>query len=269
MVACRYAIVRFVPYPETGEFANVGIVLACPTKGYFNFKLQTRRYRRLTQFFRDLDANVYRRAIHAFSDELLRIQQLTFRNSTADTVRTQFQAITHPRDAILQFSPERPMLADDPSKALETLFARYVEHDFVTPEYREIQLERRVQQLINGLSLETPFRKGEIATEGFVVKFPLIQTINEQSKKVIKPFYLGHEEPNQIYTHGDKWVSALRRLKERDKLPKKVLFSVEGPGEDLIGLRTRAYEETCKNLEEFAQVITPYETEKIVNFARI
>jgi len=37
--AARYAIVQFMPYPETGEFANVGVVLACPTQNYFGFKL--------------------------------------------------------------------------------------------------------------------------------------------------------------------------------------------------------------------------------------
>ncbi len=43
-LACRYAILRFLPYTETGEFANVGVVLACPATGYFGFKLETRRY---------------------------------------------------------------------------------------------------------------------------------------------------------------------------------------------------------------------------------
>ncbi len=30
-VACNYAIIRFLPYPETEEFVNVGVVLACPS----------------------------------------------------------------------------------------------------------------------------------------------------------------------------------------------------------------------------------------------
>ena len=40
--ACHYAIIRFLPYPETQEFANVGVVLACPESGYFGFKLEKR-----------------------------------------------------------------------------------------------------------------------------------------------------------------------------------------------------------------------------------
>ena len=38
--AYRYAIVQFQPYSETGEFANVGVVLVCPETGFFDFKLQ-------------------------------------------------------------------------------------------------------------------------------------------------------------------------------------------------------------------------------------
>ena len=48
--ACQYAIVRFLPYLETGEFANVGIVMLCPDAGFFDFKL-LRHVRRITAFF--------------------------------------------------------------------------------------------------------------------------------------------------------------------------------------------------------------------------
>jgi hypothetical protein len=56
--ACRYAVVQFVPYSETGEFANVGVVLICPETGYFGFQLQTRKYARVTAFFDELKSPV-------------------------------------------------------------------------------------------------------------------------------------------------------------------------------------------------------------------
>lgn len=76
-LACRYAIVHFLPYTETSEFANVGVVLACPATGYFGFRLETRRYTRFTHFFRDLDKRVYLRSIAALRDELQRVGKLT------------------------------------------------------------------------------------------------------------------------------------------------------------------------------------------------
>ena len=73
LVACRYAVVQFAPYRETGEFANAGVVLMCPETGYFGFKLQTRRTKRITDFFDELPRSFYVRAVKAMEDELQRV----------------------------------------------------------------------------------------------------------------------------------------------------------------------------------------------------
>lgn len=64
-----------MPYPETGAFANVGIVLVYPQVGYFNFMLQDRRYARIAHFFDELEGRVYTDAIRGFGAELRRVQQ--------------------------------------------------------------------------------------------------------------------------------------------------------------------------------------------------
>ena len=51
--ACQYALLRFRPFAETGEFANVGIVLLAPEARFFGFRL-LKRYGRITQFFIEL-----------------------------------------------------------------------------------------------------------------------------------------------------------------------------------------------------------------------
>ncbi|MGB2108952.1 MAG: DUF3037 domain-containing protein, partial [Marinobacter vinifirmus] len=40
--ACNYAIVRFMPYVETGEFANVGVLPWIPKQKTLLFKLLRR-----------------------------------------------------------------------------------------------------------------------------------------------------------------------------------------------------------------------------------
>ena len=57
-VACQYALLRFRPFVETGEFANVGVVLLAPEARFFWFLL-LKRYGRITQFFHQLDRKVY------------------------------------------------------------------------------------------------------------------------------------------------------------------------------------------------------------------
>lgn len=36
-IACQYAIVRFAPFVETEEFANVGIIMIAPKQRFFGF----------------------------------------------------------------------------------------------------------------------------------------------------------------------------------------------------------------------------------------
>ena len=68
--ACRYAIVQLIPYPETGEFANDGVVAVIPQINSFVFKLELTKYSRLTKFFRHVDHRVLTQAIKHLNEEL-------------------------------------------------------------------------------------------------------------------------------------------------------------------------------------------------------
>jgi hypothetical protein len=269
-LAGRYAIIQFIPYPETGEFANIGVVLVCPKTGYFGFKLQTKRYARYTNFFRDLEGKVYLRAVNAFKLELERVKTIVGKTATENNVREAFQLLLHPRDALIQFGGERACLLAAPAENLEKLYQHYVEHDFVTPEYIEKKLERRIQKLVEGLGLKNPFKNEVLGKEDFTVNFPLVQKINDKPVRVIKPFYLGQAETNQIYDHGDRWLMMLRRLRDRKQLPNEILFTVEGP--EVVGninpdLRLKAFEEVCETLNEVAKVTKKIDEQAIIGFA--
>jgi Protein of unknown function (DUF3037) len=49
----HYTLVRLLPQADAGEFANIGVVLACPETGYFGFRLM-KKQRRVTQFFEEI-----------------------------------------------------------------------------------------------------------------------------------------------------------------------------------------------------------------------
>lgn len=266
--ACRYAIVRFMPYPETGEFANVGVVLICPQTGYFGYKLQTRKYARYTNFFRELEPAVYLRSIAAFKNELDRVSNLAQQTIKEPKLREIFDFLLHPRDAVIGFCKQRAILVESPKEALEELYCHYVQHDFVTPEYKEGALAKRVQEVIQRLDLQNPFKNDKLGSEDFSVRFPLVQRVDGVVTKLIKPFYLAQNDPNRIYEHADSWFMKLRRLQARGQLPQKVLFTVEGPSDgERLDVRGRAFREVCENLEEFALVAPEHDKKKIVEFA--
>lgn len=269
--ACRYAIVQFAPYTETGEFANVGVVVACPETGYFAFKLQTKRYARITAFFDELNVGVYRTALKAIETELERIQRLALELPTgparADQIRHLITALTHPREAMVRFGQVRPILTPDPAAQLVKLFDHYVDHAFVTPEYVESTITKRIQTLLDGLTLPAPFKSERIGDDQIHANFPLVQRLDGHLTKIIKPFNLAQDEPNSIFDHGDAWLQKVRRLRKRNMLACDVLFAVAAPPQSETK-RFGAYTEICTELRlEDVRLVEQRQETEIMEFA--
>ena len=270
--ACRYAIVQFAPYTETGEFANVGIVTACPETGFFDFKLQTRRYARITAFFDELNAEVYRMALRSIQTELERIQRvirdLPDTSKRADQIREMLTALAHPREAMVRFSQVRPILTPEPAAQLVKLFDHYVDHSFATPEYVEQTITKRIQVLLDGLALPAPFKSERIGDDQIHANFPLVQRVDGELAKIIKPFNLAQDEANRIFDHGDAWLQKVRRMRRRNLLPRDVLFAVAAPPE-ADSKRFGAYQEICTELRlENVQLVEQLQTTAIELFAK-
>lgn len=252
LFACRYAVVQFLPYAETGEFANVGVALLCPETGYFGFRLQnTRRTKRITQFFERLDRTVFVRAIELFQKELQRVDQYltheVFPTGNTDAARQAFTALTHPREAIVRFTPARAVMTATPDNELEALFSRYVEHDFATAEHREEVLEKRIGQLLLNLALPRPFKAQTLGNDETRARFPFVAMENGVPIKAIKPLALDQDEPHKIFEHADYWLPKMRRLRARGFLPDATLVTVAGPAPDDLK-RYKAYTEVCDDL---------------------
>lgn len=269
--ACRYAIVQFLPYSETGEFANAGVVLACPETGFFDFKLQIRKHGRVTAFFDELAPDVYRTALKMMTGELVRVQDIAKAmpdtSGRADQIRNLFTALTHPREAIVRFGQARPILTDDPAAELVRLFDHYVDRSFATPEYVELTITKRLQALLNGLTLPAPFKAERIGDDQIHANFPLVQRRDDQVSKIIKPFNLAQSEANSIFDHGDVWLQKIRRMRKRDLLPQDVLFAVAAPPE-VDTKRFDAYREICAELQhEHVLVVEQSAEARIAEFA--
>ena len=228
-LACRYSIVQLVPYTETGEFANIGVVLTCPQTGYFDFLLQNRRSKRVTQFFDALDRRFYLRAVKTIEEELFRLKNATHRihdSSKADALRTMFTGLVQPREAIVRFSTARVLLTSDPARALEEKFDHYVDHSFATPEYVEHTMNERLRDMLRGLSLPAQFKPARIGNEDVNAKFDFVQTIDDKHLKIIKALNLSQTDANDIAAHGDIWKGKIARLARLKQLPNDVLINV-------------------------------------------
>ncbi len=126
---CNYAVLRFRPYLETGEFINLGVVLFAGSVGFFGFRIETRQQRRVSEFFPELDVAQFRLARARFRKEVLRVKELLV--APESTLKAEerlgvFCELVRPRESVFRFTEVSTAMADDLEAKLEELFQRYV-----------------------------------------------------------------------------------------------------------------------------------------------
>lgn len=272
-IACQYAVVRFLPFVETGEFANVGVVLVAPDVAYFDFRLELKKTRRVTQFFHELDASLYRAALREFGEELARIRDLVQdvecpAEQRRSLARTLFNELTRKRGNLVQFSNVRAVLARDMMHEVDRLFQYYVERNFSSQKQREQQLEYRLRKMLQAADLADRFHAQKVGTENFPVHFPFVETKGDKPVKAIRPLDFGMEQPKLILEKAAMWEFRLNRLRNLRCLPEKVLFATSVPDR-----RDRNRNEAFAEAREMlvgteSNVILADEQEKLLDFAR-
>lgn len=269
-IACHYAIVRFTPFIETGEFANVGLVMFAPATRYFGFELVGNRFARVTNFFEGLDAKVFKASISNLRDEMARLSSLLQQPGTLDKESTLriWSELIKPRETMLRFSEPRMVLAENcPSKLLE-LYDYYVGHNFATKEYQEKLLERAVGGWLREAGLQNQFHPARIGNDDYHAYFPFVSGSEQQPEKVIKPLNLDHTDAAKIIDHGGQWLYRIDALKKRALLPPAVLFSIKGPAPKESSPRGRAKDEIVAELQSRDVLVIPHgAVQSIINFA--
>lgn len=121
--ACIYCIVRFVPFAETEEFANVGIVLSAPATRRMEYRLASKTQERVNHFFGC--APVFAKALEMAKHELDAVRTMTA-NAQEEQIVSHFHFLTEPKESLIRFSAMRSILVDDFDVTLTELFAHYI-----------------------------------------------------------------------------------------------------------------------------------------------
>lgn len=261
---CRYAIVQFMPYPETGEFANVGVVLAIPQRNIFAFRLETSKTARLTHFFNHLERNVYLGAIKGLNEELGYYLQAV--KDSQITAQAAFDSLIKPLETILRFSDERVKQINTLERVEDGLFSRFVMHDFAkTPDY-ESELQRKIGQMLREINLEHKFKKRTLGNDAYKVTLPLVQE-KETKWRAIQPLFFNQNKPQAIIEHGNRWAGKFGTLKVLGALPKDILIPVKKPLKKSSDYNL-AWELVEKKLKNFGDLVPAGNTNSIKNFAK-
>lgn len=240
---------RFLPYKETGEFVNVGVIVHYPEINLFDFKLAATTNRRVRQFFPELDASVYRAALRTMEIELNSYRNMDEFSVPARIVSQSeishglatFRTLLQRREALLHFAAPGTLLGD-PRAAMTELFDRYIERQFARdPSYHESVMRRQLNQWLKQWGLRDQYETDAVIGDPmFHLKFPFVRKISSTAVRAVKPLDLVRQEPTKVYEHGDLWVQRMRRLEERQCLPTQMIFPVRLPTEENATTAARA-----------------------------
>ena len=265
---CHYALLRFMPYREAEEFINIGVVLACPKRGYLGVAVERRKFNRVANFFPEFKTEkmetIYREGLRVLLRELDRFELQSQHNQhqnhpqNAERTRAIFGAITKQREAIFHWSEPRTLLTYNVERQLQQLFDLYVERQLTElPDAPEEDLQRKLSHFLAHLDLRHLYRVAEIGPPEHAVTFPFVagpRNAPPSLLRAIKPLNLAQNQSNEVYRHGDHWVGNLRRLKRDNALPAATLFAVNQP--PIHAPTARAAAEICAELTEYPGVTT-------------
>ena len=264
---CKYALVQFMPFVETGEFANVGVVLCAPNKNYWEFKLAPQRFKRLTDFFNEMDKEVYKVAVMRFEEEMAVTKAFAEQQKMAKDLVSFFTEVTRPRQALLRFSHVRTLLTDNPETELAALYETFIHRDFVTKKYKEQLMGAALRKQINHKNLAYKYKEKKLKANVREVTIPLAADTND-GLRLIKPLAFRQTRATQLFEHGETWYNRIYSLIEDGVvevdnvlLPIDMAKAIKGEKREALEAVKELFKRKGINLVNYA------EREKIVDFA--
>lgn len=280
---CQYVIVRFLPFVETGEFANFGVILFAPENRVFEYKLQSTRFQRYTDFFDDMPKEAFVSNTKSLTAELKSLRNLLMRGgfdkrlkrNNTSAAHELFNDLVRPRDGFIRFSQPRSILTEDPEKMCDDLFKFYVERGFAKSSSPEVPLERHITGVLKEQGLIQYYHRGEIGDKVFQARFPFVYREDVKAISAIKAINLNHSNPSKLVDHGGHWVYRIRELKRRNVLPEQVLFAYQhivNDNEQIVDKpddRKDAFQHVHTQLTQLGVKLIRYDDDtKLIDFAK-
>ncbi len=128
---CNYALLRFMPYPQTGEVVNVGVAVNCLQPCFLHFFAEEQMPDRVKALFTDYDAAAFAAVVEAMKKEVKRISA---RVRGPKECQFAFNELVRPRENAFRFGEVRTAVMTDPQNAAEELFRRYVRMESPAPQ---------------------------------------------------------------------------------------------------------------------------------------
>ncbi|QSR17497.1 DUF3037 domain-containing protein [Novosphingobium sp. KA1] len=223
----KYSVIRFRPFAETEEFANIGVVVTRLNDGLLAYKLAPRRFPRVKHFFDQIAYEAYDEVIAYLDVELSRATEFlpTFTKMAGgaifdDLVRRRESSVVFSQPRIVEYHLE----LDD---VVEKLYGRFVKRDVVVSSREEL-LVKDIRRELRRAGINY-FHSIRLNDDVVPVNFPLAFDKGKELR-AIKPLAFSQKSPLAVLDHGAHWRKRLGILIDRQRImPGNVLIAVEPP----------------------------------------
>jgi len=236
---CKYSIIRFQPYPETEEFANIGIVLYATASKCLEFRLlDSKHHTRITHFFDVVCKDVFLQTNKIILAELDRVKSFLEKSTDIDL----YGELIRPREDIIRFSENRVLFSNDPVATVDKLFEHYVHRSFLDEPSYEEKIKKQVRDLLNSYNLSDKYKEACIGEpDKYEVRFPFVCKLDKRA--IIKPIHFKHDKPSKLIDHGIAWLGKIQQLEKFGFIaPEEILFAYDAPDEGKSNLLAAFYE---------------------------
>ncbi len=120
---CNYALLRFMPYPQTGEVVNVGVVVNCLQPCFLHIQAEEKMPDRVKALFPQQNESVFEAALASVKKD---VERINARIRNPKTCQIAFNELVRPRENTFRFGEVRTALTTDPQNFDAELFRRYV-----------------------------------------------------------------------------------------------------------------------------------------------
>lgn len=258
----KYSIIRFRPFAETEEFANIGVIAIDGSSGRIDFQLAPKRFTRIRQFFEDNAYIAYAHAIDLLTVELPRSSEYlpAFHGTDAGKI---FSEIVRPRESSIVFSSARVLQSNLCLEDLvRSLFGRFVKRE-IANDNPEHLLTKDIRQALHNIGFRH-FRNVRIEDDVIPVTFPL--AYRGQELRAIKPLSFSQKNPMSVVDYGAHWRKRLSYVLERGRVKQgNILIAVDGPEYDADMSMQYAYKMAIDELRQLPFHIVRGEENGTVN----
>lgn len=216
MTRYEFALLRYLPDPAAGEFANVGVVLLDVDNARLFARLSGKQ-KRISDFFGDMASNAYRamvrqleRGLQAANDDLTQPQLFDASGPSLDLI---LRRLLSEDESCMVASPVMSGVEEDPERRIGELFEEFVTRYEVSSERRrrdEGDMKRDIDRQLLRTGLIHRIAPREIRSAHFQFNFQY--GWQNGRLQVMEPISLDLLDPYDIRDKAAKWSGRLLSL---------------------------------------------------------